>query len=171
MIESSSPCQSSAMAEAVRSAARSAALRVRRDDATDAAGKTARAATAARRIIRCKRMANGSARRRRPRSAVVETWPTVEVGCAPVARVVVLVGVLVAAALLPASARACDARKLGRAEHHARARGRAPLIIGDSTLILAAPTLGRFGIEADAKGCRQFAEGVRILAARRHAGT
>jgi hypothetical protein len=53
----------------------------------------------------------------------------------------------------------------------AHAHGRAPLVIGDSTMIFAAPVLGRLGLEADAKGCRGFAEGVRILAARRHAGT
>jgi hypothetical protein len=49
--------------------------------------------------------------------------------------------------------------------------GRAPLAIGDSTSIYAAPILGRLGVEANAKGCRQFTEGVSLLRARRAAGT
>jgi hypothetical protein len=41
------------------------------------------------------------------------------------------------------------------------------LAIGDSTMIFAAPMLARRGIEADAHGCRQFDQGVSMLA-RRH---
>ncbi len=55
--------------------------------------------------------------------------------------------------------------------HSGPRHGRAPLTIGDSTLIYAAPILGRMGIEADAHGCRQFAQGIQILAARKRAGT
>ncbi len=40
---------------------------------------------------------------------------------------------------------------------------RAPVIIGDSTMILATPYLGRSGIEADARGCRQMSAGIRHL--------
>lgn len=50
-----------------------------------------------------------------------------------------------------------------------RAAQRAPLIVGDSTMLLAAPRLGRLGFNADAQGCRQFEAGVAILSARRHA--
>src|SRR4051794_12293642 len=79
-----------------------------------------------------------------------------------------------ALALLLLGARAVDASACGSAVHatagghHAR---RAPLIIGDSTMIFATPWLGRHGFQADAKGCRQFSQGVAMLAARRHAGT
>jgi hypothetical protein len=73
-------------------------------------------------------------------------------------------------AVTAADARACDNSRHAQAVR-AHAHGRAPLVIGDSTMIFAAPVLGRLGLEADAKGCRGFAEGVRILAARRHAGT
>jgi hypothetical protein len=64
---------------------------------------------------------------------------------------------------------ACDAarKSAARGPQH----GRAPLIIGDSTMIFAAPYLGGRGLQADAHGCRQFAEGVRMLALRRRAGT
>jgi hypothetical protein len=38
-------------------------------------------------------------------------------------------------------------------------------------MIFAAPYLGARGLQADAKGCRQFGEGVAMLARRRRAGT
>jgi hypothetical protein len=67
-------------------------------------------------------------------------------------------------------AQACDAgRHVQAARGHAGSR--APLVLGDSTMIFAAPVLGRLGLEADAKGCRSFAAGVGILEARRRAGT
>ena len=58
-----------------------------------------------------------------------------------------------------------------QAAHVGAGGGRAPLVIGDSTMIFAAPVLGGLGLEADAHGCRPFAEGVRMLAARKANGT
>jgi len=69
------------------------------------------------------------------------------------------------------AAHACDASRGARAHRDPARTVRPPLIIGDSTMILAAPYLGRLGIEADARGCRQFGQGVETLAARRRAGT
>ncbi len=81
-------------------------------------------------------------------------------------------GALLAATLLCVLARpaaACDAaRRSAAARPHV---GRPPLILGDSTMIFAAPYLGRRGFRADAHGCRQFTHGVAMLAARRRAGT
>ena len=65
---------------------------------------------------------------------------------------------------------ACDARQTSRAVKHKPRTERAPLILGDSTMIFAAPMLGRRGLEADAQGCRQFSAGVSILAQRKRAG-
>jgi hypothetical protein len=48
---------------------------------------------------------------------------------------------------------------------------RGALVIGDSTMIFATPLLGRRRMEADAKECRQFADGLRIVAARKRAGS
>jgi hypothetical protein len=46
---------------------------------------------------------------------------------------------------------------------------RPPLAIGDSSMLLALPALARVGYKANARGCRQFAEGLRLLRdARRH---
>ena len=40
---------------------------------------------------------------------------------------------------------------------------RPPLAIGDSSMLLALPALARVGYKANARGCRQFAEGLRLL--------
>jgi hypothetical protein len=47
---------------------------------------------------------------------------------------------------------------------------RPPLAVGDSSMLLALPALSRVGYKANARGCRQFAEGLRVLrdARRRH---
>jgi hypothetical protein len=46
---------------------------------------------------------------------------------------------------------------------------RPPLAIGDSSMLLALPALARVGYKVNARGCRQFSEGVSILRdARRH---
>lgn len=78
---------------------------------------------------------------------------------------------LLACLLSPAAALACGELRHAAAVRGPRSHGRAPLVIGDSTMIFAAPKLGAMGIETDAHGCRQFAEGIGILAARRHSGT
>jgi hypothetical protein len=80
---------------------------------------------------------------------------------------------LVSVTLLAAAstAAACGTGRYASARNVPAGVGRAPLAIGDSTMILAAPYLGRLGIEANAKGCRQFSAGVEMLAARRRAGT
>ncbi|HWK29705.1 MAG TPA: SGNH/GDSL hydrolase family protein [Solirubrobacter sp.] len=76
-----------------------------------------------------------------------------------------------------ALAGACPGIAFGQCDEQRRGSARTtdgrrpPLVIGDSTLILAAPLLGARGIEADARTCRQFTEGVALLAARRRAGT
>ena len=77
---------------------------------------------------------------------------------------------LLATGAFASSAAACDIDA-----HHGSARGGAPggpapLVIGDSTMIFAAPALGSLGLEADARGCRSFAGGVEMLAARSAAG-
>jgi hypothetical protein len=66
---------------------------------------------------------------------------------------------------------ACDAARHARARDDAARERRAPLVVGDSTMLLATPYLGRLGLEADARGCRRLEAGVALLAARRRAGT
>lgn len=65
---------------------------------------------------------------------------------------------------------ACKARGDGRAAKPRPAGQRGAFAVGDSSMILAAPRLGRRGIDADARGCRGFADGLRIIRARRHEG-
>lgn len=76
---------------------------------------------------------------------------------------------IVAALAAAAPAAACRAGEVDLPSHHRHGRGPAPWVIGDSTSIFAAPVLARYGIAADAHGCRQFDQGVAMLA-RRGAG-
>ncbi len=46
--------------------------------------------------------------------------------------------------------------------------GKPPLIIGDSTMILAAPKLAHRGFIANARGCRQWSEGLDLLHHSKH---
>jgi hypothetical protein len=71
-------------------------------------------------------------------------------------------------AVADASAACGNAVRAGARGHHAI---RPRLVIGDSTMIFATPWLARHGLDADAKGCRQFSEGAATLAARARAGT
>lgn len=45
--------------------------------------------------------------------------------------------------------------------------GRAPIVIGDSPMLLALPDLAAAGYRANARGCRQFAEGLALIRALR----
>lgn len=86
---------------------------------------------------------------------------------------VVIVMVLAIALLLPAGAAAqdpCSVIKRGAPARHA-GDPRPPLVVGDSTALLAVDPLVRLGLEADTRGCRQIGPAVDILAARRSAGT
>jgi hypothetical protein len=78
--------------------------------------------------------------------------------------------VLLVAAPSASAVGACETIKRSGALAHRPAAERPPLIIGDSTMLFAAPKLGRRGLEADARGCRQFATGVAMLAQRRRVG-
>lgn len=84
-----------------------------------------------------------------------------------------LMGAAVLAGLLctTAPAAACGVSKTSRAQGHPASAARAPLIVGDSTMLLATPHLGARGIDADARACRQLGKGVDLLAARGRAGT
>jgi len=86
--------------------------------------------------------------------------------------------VVVAAVALATAAFATPARAGCGGENHSPANARvthAPghrgaLIIGDSTMIYAGPRLAARGLEAYARGCRQFPAGLALVGARRRAG-
>jgi hypothetical protein len=46
---------------------------------------------------------------------------------------------------------------------------RPPLVIGDSTMIFAVPYLAHHRMEANARGCRMWSEGMALLRRRKHA--
>jgi hypothetical protein len=63
----------------------------------------------------------------------------------------------------------CGESNIQHAKRTRSAHGAAPLVVGDSTLLIAANKLASRGISADAMGCRAFDAGLAILSARRHA--
>ncbi len=83
-------------------------------------------------------------------------------------------GLVAVTCLVLVAAGAADAAACGyRVRDHAAPDGRghrAALVLGDSTGIFAVPKLAARGLSADAKECRQFADGVAAIRARRSAG-
>jgi hypothetical protein len=75
-----------------------------------------------------------------------------------------LVALLIAA---PAAHADCD-RPVAKA--HAATGKHAPLAIGDSTMLFAVPYLAERGIDANARVCRSWAEGLDIVRERKRAG-
>jgi hypothetical protein len=66
--------------------------------------------------------------------------------------------------LLPAPARAgCGGVERARPRKHVNPGGKAPLAIGDSVMLLAIPDLARSGYKVNARGCRQWSEGLGVL--------
>ncbi len=73
------------------------------------------------------------------------------------------------AAIAPATADAgCGGVRTGQPQRHV-VPGRAPLAIGDSTMLLALPDLTRRGFAVNAHGCRQFPEALALLRSLVHA--
>jgi hypothetical protein len=74
--------------------------------------------------------------------------------------------VLAATSLLWAAASpalACGGTETSKATKKVNPGGHAPLAIGDSTMLLALPSLSRAGYQANARGCRQIAEGLEVI--------
>jgi hypothetical protein len=86
----------------------------------------------------------------------------------------VRIGLAVALALVlsvlsaPAARAGCGGVETAGPKH--KVAPRPPLAIGDSSMLLALPALARVGYKVNARGCRQFAEGLRLLrdSRRRH---
>jgi hypothetical protein len=79
--------------------------------------------------------------------------------------------IALAAALLwawaPAAKAGCGGVETANPKH--KVAPRPPLAIGDSSMLLALPALSRVGYKVNARGCRQFAEGLGVMRdARRH---
>lgn len=68
------------------------------------------------------------------------------------------------ACVVPSLANAnCGGVKTGSPERNVNPGGRAPLAIGDSTMLLAIPYLAKAGFRVNARGCRMWDEGMRLL--------
>jgi hypothetical protein len=82
--------------------------------------------------------------------------------------------VAAALAALPAAAGAgggpCGETETARATKNVNPGGRAPLAVGDSTMLLALPDLSREGYQVNAHGCRQIDEGLGVIREARRQG-
>lgn len=87
-------------------------------------------------------------------------------------RSIVLAALAVLACAAPAHAGGgpCENIKAG-VPHRAPGRPRPPLVLGDSSSLLAVAPLVRLGLEANSRGCRPLSDAVSIMAARKRAGT
>jgi hypothetical protein len=81
----------------------------------------------------------------------------------------IAVALVLAAALLgsPAAHAGCGGVETASPKH--KVAPRPPLAIGDSSMLLALPALARVGYRVNARGCRQFSEGLHILREARRA--
>jgi hypothetical protein len=66
----------------------------------------------------------------------------------------------------PAAGAGCGGVETASPKH--KVASRPPLAIGDSSMLLALPALARVGYRVNARGCRQFSEGLSVLRGARH---
>ena len=82
-----------------------------------------------------------------------------------VAKAGIAAAIALAMALLvlwaPAAQAGCGGVETASPKH--KVAPRPPMAVGDSSMLLALPALARVGYKVNARGCRQFAEGLRLL--------
>jgi hypothetical protein len=84
----------------------------------------------------------------------------------PGRRTLAVVALALVALAAPASAHAACGG-VEKAHPKKKVAPRPPLAIGDSVMLFALPNLARRGYNVDARGCRQFEEGIRLLVKKR----
>ena len=85
-------------------------------------------------------------------------------GTAAIVLLCLMAGFVAAAHGAGEPAYGCKKIHTGKAEVDPNPQGRAPVAIGDSTMILPIPNLGAAGYSVNARGCRGFREAVNIAA-------
>jgi hypothetical protein len=88
------------------------------------------------------------------------------VATARVAAAFALAAVVGAAWTPPRAQAGCGGVETASPKH--KIAPRPPLAIGDSSMLLALPALSRVGYRVNARGCRQFSEGLSVLRNARH---
>jgi hypothetical protein len=76
--------------------------------------------------------------------------------------------ILAAVVITPIASADCGGVEVRHPKH--KIARRSPLAIGDSSMLLALPTLARVGYLANAHGCRQMTEGLQLLRKTAHQG-
>jgi hypothetical protein len=82
------------------------------------------------------------------------------VAMARIAAAIALAGVLLAA-WTPGASAGCGGVETATPKH--KVAPRPPLAIGDSSMLLALPALARVGYKVNARGCRAYPEGLRLI--------
>lgn len=72
--------------------------------------------------------------------------------------------------IVPTPSLACSKLQIRKPEKRWPRKQLAPLAVGDSTMILAAPHLARHGYHVNAKGCRSMEDGVRLISQHKRQG-
>src|SRR5262245_66471370 len=83
-------------------------------------------------------------------------------GAVAVAALCIVLGMPAAAHGTGEPAFGCKQVHRGNAQIDPNPKGRAPVAIGDSTMILPIPNLGSVGFSVNARGCRGFKESINI---------
>ncbi|MDP9188334.1 MAG: hypothetical protein M3O25_03700 [Actinomycetota bacterium] len=92
---------------------------------------------------------------------------------AAIGALALIAGLLVAEGGTPASAEpafACGHVHTGKAKGNPNPKGRPPLAIGDSTMLLPIPNLTRVGYTVNGKGCRGFRQSIAVIKQEKKAG-
>jgi hypothetical protein len=79
------------------------------------------------------------------------------------------VACVLALAVCPAAAQADCGAVVSAYPRHWHHHYRPPLVVGDSTMIFAVPYIAKHGMQANARGCRMWSEGMDLLRARKRA--
>jgi hypothetical protein len=87
------------------------------------------------------------------------------------ARALALAVLALSVAAPAASANVCDTTERHPGKPTWWNRGAPPLAIGDSTMLLSARLVGKLGLMADARACRQLPQAVQMLRERRRSGS
>jgi hypothetical protein len=82
-----------------------------------------------------------------------------------------LAGIAAVVLLAPATASAgCGGTEVAKPRKQVNPKGQAPLVLGDSVMLLALRSLARIGYLADAKGCRYYTQGINRIKHYKHEG-
>lgn len=91
-------------------------------------------------------------------------------GLSGLVAVTLALALLAAGPLAPDAGASCGGVETAKPRRNVNPGGHAPLAIGDSVMLLAVRSLGGIGYHANARGCRQWDEGLGVMRKYKRAG-